>query len=361
MLTRRSYTGPQAHAPSPGSFSPHPCHSPGRRDRRGCPRSNAPCPGSGRKAPAPIVVTVDPAFGGQPSPANPNTPFDPGAIGINGLLEKDVDLDVGKRLAALLRADLVDVVMTRSADVYVSAAGAKRSRLRITRRWSSASRRRAPRIRTLVDHSCVIRAMQAKRLRRSLSDALAAQVASDGIPDGGVVLGDPAWTRSHAPVATVEVGYLSNRADATLMATSAFRQDVAEGVRSGLEAYLPAIISRRNAIVAWRSQHPAAAAPTGFSPASAAIPGTKGFQFEPVIAWLLAIAGVGLLLLFRDAVARVLVVIIAIFVRLFGGVMWLRRAAIRRRRRRQRSDVSPRSRPDPAERRRGSVYDDIPL
>src|SRR5580704_10847449 len=74
------------------------------------------------KAPAPIVVTVDPEAGGQPTTAHPNTPFDPGAIGTNGLLEKDVDLDVGKRLAALLRADLVNVVMTRSTDVYVSPA-----------------------------------------------------------------------------------------------------------------------------------------------------------------------------------------------------------------------------------------------
>jgi hypothetical protein len=124
---------------------------------------------------------------------------------------------------------------------------------------------------------------------------------------------------------------------------------------------MPAIISRRNAIVAWRSDHPGAVASTGFAPASAAIPGTQGFQFEPVIAWLLAIVGVGLLLLFRDAVARVLVVVIAMFVRLFGGVLWLRRAAIRRRRRRQRSDGSSRSRPIPTERRHGSVYDDIPL
>src|ERR1700733_5336839 len=74
------------------------------------------------KAPVPIVVTVDPAFGGQPTPASPNVQFDPGAIGVNGLMEKDVDLDVGKRLAALLRADLVNVVMTRSTDAYVSVA-----------------------------------------------------------------------------------------------------------------------------------------------------------------------------------------------------------------------------------------------
>ncbi len=194
-----------------------------------------------------------------------------------------------------------------------------------------------------------------------LSDALAAQVATDGLPDGGVALGDAVWARSRVPAVTVEMGYLSNGTDATQMATTSFRQDVAEGVRDGVEAYMPAIISRRNAILAWRNDHTAAVAPSGFAPASAALPGTTGFQFEPVIAWLLAIVGVGLLLLFRDAVARVLVVVIAIFVRLFGGVMWLRRAAIRRRRRRQRSDGSSRSRPIPAERRRGSVYDDIPL
>ena len=101
---------------------------------------------------------------------------------------------------------------------------------------------------------------------------------------------------------------------------------------------MPAIIARRNAIRTWRSDHPGAVAPSGFAPASAALPGTNGFQFAPVIAWLLAVVAVGLVLLFRDAVARVLVVLIAMIVRLFGGVMWLRRAAIRRRRRRQRSN-----------------------
>jgi hypothetical protein len=49
------------------------------------------------KAPSPIVVTVDPGHGGRPSAAHPKMPFDPGAIGTNGLLEKDVDLDVGRR------------------------------------------------------------------------------------------------------------------------------------------------------------------------------------------------------------------------------------------------------------------------
>ena len=87
----------------------------------------------------------------------------------------------------------------------------------------------------------------------------------------------------------------------------------------------------------------------------------RWIQFEPVIAWLLAVVAVGLVLLFRDAVARVLVVLIAMVVRLFGGVMWVRRTAIRRRRRRQRSNKSQRQHRVSGEHRRGSVYDDIPL
>jgi N-acetylmuramoyl-L-alanine amidase len=311
------------------------------------------------KAPIPIVVTVDPAFGGQPTPSHPAVPFDPGAIGINGLLEKDVDLDVGKRLAALLRADLVNVVMTRSTDAYVPA----------TRREQISTAHHAVLVITLAAATAanpntrgslvLSPSNSSKAFAQTLSDAIAAQVTDDGLPDGGVALGDVAWAHSRVPAATVEMGYLSNRADATLMATTSFRQDVAAGVRNGLEAYMPAIIARRNAILTWRSDHPGAVAPSGFAPASAALLGTTGFQFATVIAWLIAIAAVGLLLLFRETVARVLVVLIAMIVRLFGGVLWLRRAAIRRRRRRHR--VKPDARPEQPFRRSGSVYDDIPL
>ena len=194
---------------------------------------------------------------------------------------------------------------------------------------------------------------------QTLSDALTAQIAADGVRGGGVELGDPAWAHNPVPVATVEMGYLSNRTDASLMVSASFRQDVAVGLRDGVEAYMPAIIARRDAIRAWRSGHPGTVAPGSLTPASATLPGTSGFQFGPVIAWLAGIGIVGVVLLFRDAVARVLVVLIALVLRLFGGVLWLRRAAIRRRRRRRRfSPDLPVEDPVP---RSGSVYDDIPL
>jgi len=191
-----------------------------------------------------------------------------------------------------------------------------------------------------------------------LSDALSAQITTGVMPDRGVALGGLGWAHSPVPVATVDIGYLSNRTDASLMASASFRQNAAIGLRDGVEAYLPAIIARRDAIRAWRSGHPGAVLPGSLAPVSASLPGTSGFQFGPVIAWLAGIGVVGLLLLFREAVARILVILVALVLRVFGGAMWLRRAAVRRRRRRRRDTLDSRFESPPA--RGGSVYDDIP-
>ena len=316
------------------------------------------------KAPSPIVVTIDPAFGGQPTQAHPNTPFDPGAIGTNGLLEKDVDLDIANRLAALLRADLVNVVLTRTGDTYVSAA---------RRRQISASHHAMLVVSVAADASADPTAAgsavtypdaSSRGFAQTLGDALSAEIGRDGVPDSGIAEGDAGWLHTAVPAATVEVAYLSNTTEAALLATSGFRQDAAAGVRNGIEAYMPSIIARRDAIRAWRQSHHDGG--TGaLTPASAQLPGANGFQFGPVIAWLIGIALTGLILLFREQVARVLVVVIALVIRAFGGLAWLRRAMVRRRRRRQRERTGRVPTPMPAQasaRSRGaSIYDDIPL
>jgi N-acetylmuramoyl-L-alanine amidase len=54
-------------------------------------------------------VIIDPGHGGH----------DPGAIGPNGTREKDVVLEISKRLAELLRRYGVEVVMTRTSDKFI--------------------------------------------------------------------------------------------------------------------------------------------------------------------------------------------------------------------------------------------------
>ncbi len=58
------------------------------------------------------VIVIDPGHGGD----------DEGAVGRSGLLEKDVVLDISKRLAARLRESGFEVVMTRDDDRFVSLA-----------------------------------------------------------------------------------------------------------------------------------------------------------------------------------------------------------------------------------------------
>ena len=48
-----------------------------------------------------------------------NGGYDPGAVAFDGLREKDVVLDISRRLAAKLRSFDMDVVLTRETDVYI--------------------------------------------------------------------------------------------------------------------------------------------------------------------------------------------------------------------------------------------------
>lgn len=69
--------------------------------------------GNGREPAAPLTVVLDPGHGGH----------DTGAIGPNGLMEKDVTLDLALRLRRLLQERLgLRVRMTRTEDVFVPLA-----------------------------------------------------------------------------------------------------------------------------------------------------------------------------------------------------------------------------------------------
>lgn len=59
-----------------------------------------------------IVIIIDPGHGGK----------DTGAIGLNGLQEKDIILRIGKKVASLLEQNGIKVIMTRDADYFVDLA-----------------------------------------------------------------------------------------------------------------------------------------------------------------------------------------------------------------------------------------------
>jgi N-acetylmuramoyl-L-alanine amidase len=75
--------------------------------------SNRPINPIGRRNDGRLVVIIDPGHGGK----------DSGAVGIGGILEKDIILPIGVRVAQILQENGVQAVMTRNSDYFVTLQG----------------------------------------------------------------------------------------------------------------------------------------------------------------------------------------------------------------------------------------------
>ena len=305
--------------------------------------------------PQPIVIALDPGHGGAPDPANPSQPFDPGAISATGLEEKVVTLDVAKRVAALLRADDVNPVLTRTTDQWVTISD--REQIGID---AHAERFVSIHCNSFQDStasgSLVLYPGPASlAFAQTVADNLGSGLAPAGVPDQGVVLRDDWWIHNPMPTATAEIAYLSNPREAALLASSSFRQQTAMAIRDGIEQGDPDIATRKAQIEAWRQAHPGATlrpapvarpvthpAPSAH-PAPASAAGNGGSA--GVVLTLLVLLGIAAAALwYREPLLR---------------ATGFRRAAARRRRRQLRLQTLS----SITERRwvQRSVYDDLPF
>jgi N-acetylmuramoyl-L-alanine amidase len=222
------------------------------------------------------VIVVDPGHGG----------IDPGTVGINGVLEKDVTLDVGHRLKTLIeRSGRYDVVMTRDDDTLISL----RDRIEIARHAGAAlfislhadslgdSGFRGASVYTLSDQASDAEAarLAAKENRAdiiagtdlSAHDEIVAGILIDlaqrvtnnkSIEFADVLTGELADvtalvrnTRRFAgfvvlkspdvPSVLLELGYLSNPTDAANLATPAYRDRLARSTLSAIDRYFASL------------------------------------------------------------------------------------------------------------------------
>jgi N-acetylmuramoyl-L-alanine amidase len=172
------------------------------------------------------VVAIDPGHGGT----------DPGAIGIGGLVEKDVVLDVALRLRTFLLAQGVRVVLTREGDTTVDLS----NRVPIAVRSGATV---FVSVHANANTRGVIRGSETYYLKpdglplaTSIQDELSRHL---GIPDRGVRQANFKVLRdSPVPAALVEIGYLTNPLDASLLRTAAFRLRASEAIGRGILRFL---------------------------------------------------------------------------------------------------------------------------
>ncbi len=178
---------------------------------------------------ATIRVCVDAGHGGS----------DPGARG-NGLLEKDITLDVAKRLEALLILDTADtrgggawnVLMTRRKDVFVSLSGrttaansfGAKTFVSVHMNAASSSQAHGSETYCFIGQELKPGGLYRNRLHREL-------IAAWGLRDRGVKSANFfVLRRTSMPASLVEGGFITNAGDAAKLRDPAARQRLALGL-----------------------------------------------------------------------------------------------------------------------------------
>lgn len=174
-----------------------------------------------------IIVIVDPGHGGK----------DSGAPGIGGLLEKDVILPIGKRVAAILEQNGIQAVMTRDADYFVDLkprvdlAERVNATLFVSIHANSVDSR--PDVNGLEVYYYDSGYGLAEAVRKSILRSIPT------IKDRGTrkarfyVL-----RKSSMPSILVETGYMTGREDNPRLGSRAYQDQMAEAIARGILQYL---------------------------------------------------------------------------------------------------------------------------
>ena len=165
------------------------------------------------------------------------------------LREKDLNLDIARRVQSILRDSGVPVVMTRTSDVYVS----------LTSRAARANSRRVDAFVSIHNNSSRNHSAHGTQVYRSirrdgsatLGGALRGELArSPGLPttlharrgDHGDYYSVLRNTRM--PAAIVEGAFVSNRSDARKLASASFRQRIADSIARAILAFQRTLVAR---------------------------------------------------------------------------------------------------------------------
>ncbi len=174
-----------------------------------------------------MIVIIDPGHGGK----------DSGALGIGGSQEKDIVLPMGRRVAEVLQQNGVQVILTRSADYFVTLQG----------RVDMAEQ----------DHADVFVSVHANSAGADRPDVNGLEVY---YYDSGLDLARVVHSRilqnvnvrdrgirrarfyvlrkSSMPSILVETGYMTGREDMAKLKNPQYQNQMAEGIARGILQYL---------------------------------------------------------------------------------------------------------------------------
>jgi N-acetylmuramoyl-L-alanine amidase len=183
-----------------------------------------------RRSDGRTVVVIDPGHGGR----------DPGAIGIGGIRETDIVMDISLEVARVLQQQGVIVRLTRSSEVEVDLAPrvslAERSDADVfVSIHANAINMSRPDINGIETFSGPGRPRSA-RLAASIHNSVLSSInmQSRGLKQARFYV----LTRTSMPSALVETGFVTGSNDAPNLASPAWRRRMAQAIARGIVQYL---------------------------------------------------------------------------------------------------------------------------
>ncbi|MFW6265024.1 MAG: N-acetylmuramoyl-L-alanine amidase family protein, partial [Bacillota bacterium] len=175
------------------------------------------------------LIVLDPGHGG----------FDPGAIGPSGLYEKDVVLEIAQLTERLLKNTGYEVLITRDEDEFLSLkervelANNLNAMVYISIHANSSNSRYSEGIETFIAESKVADSLP---LANRLQDEMLTELKR---LDRGVKK-ENFYVIKHTkmPSALVEVGFLSNPHEESLLASNLFKEKAARAISRGIIEFI---------------------------------------------------------------------------------------------------------------------------
>lgn len=188
-----------------------------------------------------LVIVVDPGHGG----------FDPGKVGINNILEKDINLQIALKLKECMSKQGIHVIMTRETDTGLysdNASNKKREDLKnrvILANSCNALAVVSIHQNSYSDHGCKgaqvfyhQNSEQGKLLAGYIQEAFKIIVDPNNHRD--IKANDSYYIlkETSCPTVIVECGFLSNSEEAALLSTSDYQNKICEAICKAVITYL---------------------------------------------------------------------------------------------------------------------------
>lgn len=190
-----------------------------------------------------ICVVIDAGHGGT----------DPGKVGINGVNEKDINLQIAGYVRQYLEANDIEVVMTRETDEGLNDADASNKKVQDMKRRIELIDRTAPAITVSIHqnsypeeyvHGAQVFYYGGSREGQELAQCIQEQLVVRSDPENKrqIKANDSYYLlkKTGIPIVIVECGFLSNSAEAEKLCTEAYQKRVAWAIHMGILRYLNA-------------------------------------------------------------------------------------------------------------------------